>query len=237
MVEPAERIGQRMDPGDRRIGKGQPGKMRAEQHRRARVEIAGLVAGASADWPTAAAAPRPRQSVRQRVLEPRRGIGLDRMDDRVDPGRRGHVRAAGRSSASASSAAQSAISAGELTAGFSPPSQVMTAIGVASDPVPAVVGTSASGSRSPRGQSDPPDRVEIVARAEQIGGELGDIHRAAAAEADDRGDARRPPGLDRGQQGLLRRIGLDRVEQDDSRSLERRSARRRSGRARRRRGR
>ena len=30
--------------------------------------------------------------VRQRILEPRRGVGLDRMDDRVDAGRRGDMR-------------------------------------------------------------------------------------------------------------------------------------------------
>ena len=47
----------------------------------------------------------------------------------------------------ASSTAQSAINGRELTASFTPPSQVITEIGVASDPVPAVVGTNASGSR------------------------------------------------------------------------------------------
>ena len=78
-----------------------------------------------------------------------------------------------------------------------------------------MVGTSASGSRWPVRDADAPDRVEIVAGAEQIGGELGDIHRAAAAEADDRGHARRAARLDRGEQRLLRRIGLDRVEHDD----------------------
>ena len=60
------------------------------------------------------------------------------------------VTCAGRPSVSvASSTAQSAISGAELTASFTPPSVVMTEIGVASDPVPAVVGTSASGSRLP----------------------------------------------------------------------------------------
>ena len=64
--------------------------MRAEQHRRARVEIAGLVAGGEQigrQQPQRLAG----QRVRQRVLEPRRGEGLDRMDDRVDPGRRGDM--------------------------------------------------------------------------------------------------------------------------------------------------
>src|SRR3954465_12110832 len=49
----------------------------------------------------------------------------------------------------ASSTAQSAINGGELTASLTPPSQVTTDIGVASEPVPAVVGTSASGNRRP----------------------------------------------------------------------------------------
>ena len=50
-------------------------------------------------------------------------------------------------------------------------------------------------------KSDAPDAVELVARTEQISGELGHIHRAAAAEPDDRMDARRPlPGRNRRQQ-------------------------------------
>ena len=46
----AERISERVDAGDRRIGEGEAGEMRAEQHRRARLEIAGLLAWRSADW-------------------------------------------------------------------------------------------------------------------------------------------------------------------------------------------
>ena len=90
MVDAAERISERMDPGDRRIGEGQAGKMRAEQHRRARFEIAGLVAGReqiAGQQPQRLAG----QRVGQRVLEPRRGVRLDRVDDGVDAGRGGHV--------------------------------------------------------------------------------------------------------------------------------------------------
>ena len=69
----------------------------------------------------------------------------------------------------------------------------MTVTGVASDPVPAVVGTSASGSLRAQRLADAPERVEILAGRDQIGGELGDIHRAAAAEADDRDRSPPPP--------------------------------------------
>jgi hypothetical protein len=41
-----------------------------------------------------------------------------------------------------------------------------------------------------RGLADAPDRVDVVARTDEVGGELGDIHRAAAAEADHGGAAR-----------------------------------------------
>ena len=98
----------------------------------------------------------------------------------------------GRPTVSAgSSTAQSAVSGRAFTASFTPPSQVITEIGVASEPVPAVVGTSTSGSRSALRDVDAPDLVQIVAGAEQIGGELGHIHRASAAEADD-GPRRQP---------------------------------------------
>ena len=43
MMKPAERICQRVDARDGRIRKGQPGEMRAKQHRRAGFEIARLV--------------------------------------------------------------------------------------------------------------------------------------------------------------------------------------------------
>ncbi len=66
---------------------------------------------------------------------------------------------------------------------------------------------------------DPPDRVEIIARTEQISGELGDIHRASAAEPDDRVGGGRAPHFDRGEEGRLRRIGLDRAEQGDRMGL------------------
>ncbi len=68
------------------------------------------------------------------------------------------------------------------------------------------------------GDVDAPDAVEIVAGAEQIGRKLGDIHRAPAAEADDRSHACFAPGRDRGFQGGPRGIGFDRVEQDDGAS-------------------
>ncbi len=105
------------------------------------------------------------------------------MDDGVDPGRGGDMAPEAQASASRRAPPSRQSAARELTASFTPPSQVMTEIGVASDPVPAVVGTSASGSRWPCRESDAPDLVEIVARAEQIGSELGDIHRAAAADS------------------------------------------------------
>src|SRR4051812_50031337 len=57
----------------------------------------------------------------------------------------------------ASSTAQSPIKGGELTASLTPPSQVMTEIGVASEPVPAVGGTSARGRGRPRGGLAPPN--------------------------------------------------------------------------------
>ena len=50
---------------------------------------------------------------------------------------------------SGSSKAQSALSAGLLTAFLTLPPMVMTETPVASEPVPAVVGTKASGSRAP----------------------------------------------------------------------------------------
>ena len=66
----------------------------------------------------------------------------------------------------------------------------------------------------PLGDIDPPDLLELVARAEQVSGELGDIHRAAAAETDHGDYITGPAGLGRREQGLLRRIGLDRIEHD-----------------------
>ena len=138
------------------------------------------------------------------------------MDDGVDARRRRHSTRQPDVSCG-SSTAQSAVSGRAFTASFTPPSQVITEIGVASEPVPAVVGTRTSGSRCALGDIDAPDGVEIVARAEQIGGELGDIHRASAAEADDRRRAGRASGLDGRFQGLARRIGLDRVEDYDAR--------------------
>ena len=55
MVKTAERIGESMDAGDRRIREGEPGEMRAEQHRRARLEIARLL-----DQPSAGCAEQPQ---------------------------------------------------------------------------------------------------------------------------------------------------------------------------------
>ena len=152
-----------------------------------------------------------RQHVRDRILAPRRGIGLDRMDHRVDPGRRGDV-------------ARQAD--GQLGVEHRP-------VGIEGGAVDRILDAAADGDdrdagrlragarrgrhqrqRQPRAQrlADAPDRVEIVAAAEQVGGELGDVHRAAAAEADHRcaALARRH----RRHQRLARRILLDRVEHD-----------------------
>ncbi len=78
----------------------------------------------------------------------------------------------------------------------------------------------ASGGRDQRqgqplafGDVHAPDRIEVVARPEQISGELGDIHRTAAAEPDHRPHRRRLTGSNRGHQRRPGRIGLDRVEQ------------------------
>ena len=90
MMKPAERVSERMHAGDRGIREGETRKMRAKQHRRARFEIAGLLDGGEqvcAQQPKRFAG----QRIGQRVLEPRRGIGFDRMDDRVDPGRGGDM--------------------------------------------------------------------------------------------------------------------------------------------------
>ena len=47
-----------------------------------------------------------------------------------------------------------------------------------------------------------------------IGGELGDIHRAATAEADNRVHGCGAPGLDRGKQGFERGVRFNLVEQN-----------------------
>jgi hypothetical protein len=63
--------------------------------------------------------------------------------------------------------------------------------------------------------ADAPDIVERIARSEQIGGKLGDIHRAAAAEADHRSNAGFAPTFDCGFERRARRIGLDPIEYRD----------------------
>ena len=45
MMKTAERIGQSMHPRDRRIGKGDPGEMRPEQHCRSGGKVVGMIAG------------------------------------------------------------------------------------------------------------------------------------------------------------------------------------------------
>ncbi len=67
----------------------------------------------------------------------------------------------------------------------------------------------------PGGKADPPGGVQIIARSKQIGGQFGDIHRASAAEANDRYRAGVTPRRDGRQQGILRRVRLDRIEQND----------------------
>ena len=122
---------------------------------------------------------------------------------------------------------------GDETPRFSSSPTVMIETGVTSEPVPAVVGTSTSGRRGPLRLADAPGLVEILARAEQQRGELGDVERRAAAEADDAGGARRPAGLDRPHQRRPRRIGLDPVEDRDGTALrlQRSDRRDRKGRA------
>jgi len=90
MKKAAERIGQGMYAADRCVGKSNSGQMRAKQHRRARFKIAGLAAGgeqiASQQLQCLA-----RQGVGQGVLQARRRIGFNRMDDSVDAGGGGDV--------------------------------------------------------------------------------------------------------------------------------------------------
>ena len=64
----------------------------------------------------------------------------------------------------------------------------------------------------PPGVADAPGVVEVFAGAAQKGGELGDVERGAAAEADDPGDAGAQPGGDRALERGARGIGLDLVE-------------------------
>ena len=49
MVKAAERVGERMHPGDRRVGERQAGEMRAEQHRRSRIDVRAARCRRSAD--------------------------------------------------------------------------------------------------------------------------------------------------------------------------------------------
>ena len=69
-------------------------------------------------------------------------IGLDRVDHRVDARRSRDMRAAEPSVSSGSRIAQSGRRRGETTPFFSVVGVVTMAIGVTSEPVPAVVGTS-----------------------------------------------------------------------------------------------
>ena len=133
---------------------------------------------------------------------------------------------------SRSSTAQSAISGARLTASFTPPSQVMTEIGVASEPVPAWSGPAPAAAARPC-DADAPDRRRDRRRSR------ADKRRAWRHPSGCRRRSRRPsapgraPAVDRRQQVSLRRIGLDRVEQMTSRrSLRAPRSKRRSGRSR-----
>ena len=85
MIDAAERIGERVDRADRRIGKGLAGKHRAAQHRLARRNIAALETG-SFDIGRQQPERLDRQHVGDRILGMAAGKGLDRMNHRVDSG-------------------------------------------------------------------------------------------------------------------------------------------------------
>ena len=78
--------------------------------------------------------------------------------------------------------AQSGIKRGETTPFFSVVGVVTMAIGVTSEPVPAVVGASSNGRPLALGEADAIDVVEPIGRFGEIGDELGGIERAAAAD-------------------------------------------------------
>ena len=100
------------------------------------------------------------------------------------------VMAGGRPSVSSGSrTAMSGRMTGDETPRFSSSPTVMIETGVTSEPVPAVVGTSTSGRRGPLALPTPQASSRSSPEPQQQRGELGDVERRAAAEADDAGGA------------------------------------------------
>ena len=91
----------------------------------------------------------------------------------------------------ASSTATSGSSTGEDTPALVVSPVVMTATGVTSEPVPAVVGTSTRGSLPPVTWPTPYSSGSVCVTAQQHGHHLGHIHGTAAADGDDTVDTRR----------------------------------------------
>jgi hypothetical protein len=121
------------------------------------------------------------------------------------------VTATGRPTVSAaSSTAQSATRAALETPFFSVAPTVMMLTGVASDPGPGGRRHQRQRQPPPGRFADSPQRVEILAAADEIGRKLRHIHRAAAAEADHGRAAL--PRRHRRHQRLARRVRLDGVE-------------------------
>ena len=132
-------VGEGVDGGDRCVGEGLPGEHGAEQHFAARAQITAVFHGTRQPLGQQQRC-LPGEAVRQRVLAQLGGIGLDRVHHRVDAGVGGDV---GRQARRQPRVQHRAIGVedGVDHTEFDFRPTVTMAMGVTSEPVPAVVGT------------------------------------------------------------------------------------------------
>ena len=204
----AERVGERMDGGDGRIGEGLAGEHGAEQHFAPRLDVATVAHGSeqrAAHQRQRLARQQPRDGIAVGV---QRGIGLDGMDHGVDAGRRGDMRRQAER--------QRGIEDGDVGEKHRRDDAHLLAGRRRDDRDRRDLRAGAGRGRNEDERqpaaldlADAIDVVEPLLAAREHRDQLGDIERGAAAEADDARDGSATRfgggGVDHG----LGRVGLD----------------------------
>ena len=202
----AERIGERVHGGDRGIGERLSRQHRAQQHRRARLDIRAPV-HRRLDRAADERQRLPRQQARDRIIVGAdRRIGLDRMHHGVNAGRRRHMRG--------QTERQLGIEQGHIGQEDRRHDAHLLGLAGGDDGNRRHLGAGAGRcGREDHRQSRPLRLADaehvgqrLASRREQ-GDELGGVERRAAAEPDDAARARRGRSFDRFEDHLRRRIG------------------------------